>query len=365
MRILVAPDSFKGSADAAEVAESIGRGWSLERPEDEVVLLPMADGGEGTLDAFETAVPGSERRFLRVSGPTGEAVEASWLLLPDGTAVVELASTSGITLLAPDDLRPQDATTRGFGEAIADALAAGATRLLLAVGSSCSTDGGAGALEALGAVFRTAEGLPIEPGARGLATLATADLSGLPQLPESGAIVVSDVTNPLLGPNGAAAVFGRQKGASERDVVEMDAALARFASLVGGPTEAPGAGAAGGTGFGLLAWGATLEPGAELVATTIGLADAIRIADVAVTGEGRFDAQSKAGKVPSFVLAAAHGHDVPVLLVAGAIQASTDDFAAALSLTDLAGSSATAIADPLPYLERAGEILARDRRADP
>ncbi|BDZ48915.1 hypothetical protein GCM10025867_11560 [Frondihabitans sucicola] len=211
MRIIVAPDSFKGSADAAEVAAAIGRGWASVRPDDDVVPMPMADGGEGTLDAFEAAVPGAERRVLRVTGPLGDPVDAGWLLLPDGTAVVELASTSGITLLAEDDLRAQDATTRGFGEAVAGAIAAGASRLLLAVGSSCSTDGGAGALEALGAVFLTAEGAPIAPGARGLASLRSVDLTGLVALPKGGAVIVSDVSNPLLGPNGAAAVFGPQK----------------------------------------------------------------------------------------------------------------------------------------------------------
>ncbi|GAA4266264.1 glycerate kinase [Frondihabitans peucedani] len=358
MRIIVAPDSFKGSADAREAASAIAAGWSSARPGDELVLLPMADGGEGTLDAFEAAVPGSVRREVRVTGPLGDPVDASWLLLPDGTAVVELASTSGITLLDPDRLRAQDATTRGFGEAVADALAAGATRLLLAIGSSCSTDGGAGALQALGAELLTADGRPVGPGARGLAEIASVDLAGLAALPPRGAVVVSDVVNPLLGQLGAAAVFGPQKGATPDDMAAMETALARFAALVPGSAETPGAGAAGGTGFGLLAWGASLAPGAAVVAETVRLGDALRGADAVVTGEGRFDAQSAAGKVPSFVVAAARAASVPALLVAGSIESPTDDFAAAVSLTELAGSSAAAIAAPLPHLERAGALLA-------
>lgn len=364
MKLVVAPDSFKGSATAAEVAGALGRGWLSVRPGDEILPMPMADGGEGTLDAFQQAVPGAERRRLTVTGPVGDPVGASWLLLPDGTAVVELASTSGITLLGPRGLRPQDATTRGFGEAIAAALAAGASRLLLAVGSSCSTDGGAGALEALGAVFLTAGGSPIAPGARGLSSIGSADLSGLPPLPVRGAVVVSDVTNPLLGPLGAAAVFGPQKGAMADDVVSMDAGLTHFAELVSASPETPGAGAAGGTAFGLLAWGASIEPGASVVAAATGLADAIAGADAALTGEGRFDAQSSAGKVPSFVLAAAARADIPAFLVAGSIEADTGAFAASASLVDLAGSAAAAIAAPLPYLERAGADLARSAVGD-
>lgn len=363
MHILVAPDSFKGSADAGEVASAIARGWLSVSPADHATLAPMADGGEGTLDAFEAAVPGAERRPLTVTGPVGERVEASWLLLPDGTAVVELAATSGIELLGSDGLRAQDAGTRGFGEAIASALAAGASRLLLAVGSSCSTDGGAGALQALGAHLLDANGDDIGSGARGLAHVATADLTGLPELPARGAIVVSDVSNPLLGPTGAAAVFGPQKGATPDDIDVMDAALARFASLLAVDPSTPGAGAAGGTAFGLLAWGATIEAGAGVIAETIGLAETMASADVVITGEGRFDTQSAAGKAPTHVLDLARSSGARRMLVAGSIEADTSDFTAAVSLVELAGSVEAALADPIPWLERAGAVLADAARA--
>ncbi|MCU1529880.1 MAG: glycerate kinase [Frondihabitans sp.] len=362
MHIVVAPDSFKGSADASEVAAAISRGWLSVAPADRTTLAPMADGGEGTLDAFEASVPGAVRRRVTVTGPVGAPVDASWLLLPDGTAVVELASTSGITLLGPDGLQAQDAGTRGFGEAIASALAAGATRLLLAVGSSSSTDGGAGALQALGARILDADGHDIGPGSRGLAQVASVDLTGLAPLPERGAIVVSDVSNPLLGTTGAAAVFGPQKGATAADVTTMDAALARFAALLPVDPSTPGAGAAGGTAFGLLCWGATLEPGAAVIAETTGLRRAIATADVVITGEGRFDSQSAAGKAPTFVLGLAREAGARRMLVAGSIETDTEGFTAAVSLVDLAGSVERAVADPIPWLERAGARLAEAAR---
>ena len=201
--------------------------------------------------------------------------------------MVELASTSGIELLgSPPKLRPWDADTRGFGEAIAAALSHGVSRLLLGIGSSASTDGGAGMLTALGARFTDAAGRPIAPGARGLATVAHADLRDLAPLPPGGVTVLTDVTSPLLGPRGAAAVFGPQKGAAPGDIPLLDTALARLAELLGGDPDVPGSGAAGGTGFGLLAWGARLVPGAEAVAKLIDLPERIAAASLVITGEG-------------------------------------------------------------------------------
>ena len=359
-RIVLAPDSFKGTATATEAADALARGWRSVAPGDELVAKPTADGGEGTLDAFAAAVPRAVRVPVTVRGPDDRPTDAAWLRLPDGTAVVELALTSGITLLDP--LRPLDAHTFGFGEAIAAALDAGARRLLLAIGGSSSTDGGAGALAALGGVLVDADGAPIVPGARGLGTLAGVDLAGLRALPPEGALILSDVTNPLLGPAGAAAVFGPQKGATPAMVGAMDAALARLVRAVpGGAALAarPGAGAAGGTGFGLLAWGATMAGGSGAVADAIGLSSALEGADLVVTGEGRFDGQSAAGKVPSEVAARAAAAGVAVALVAGAIDADASGFAASASLTDLAGSGAAAMADPLRWLEAAGAALAR------
>ncbi|WP_448809086.1 glycerate kinase [Agromyces bauzanensis] len=359
-RVVIAPDSFKGTASAADAAAALAAGWRSVRPADEPVLLPMADGGEGTLDAFESAVPGARRVPVTVHGPVSELVATHWLLLPDGTAVVELAATSGITLLDP--LRPLDAHTLGFGEAIAAALGAGVTRLLLALGGSSSTDGGVGALAALGGRFLAAGNRPVKLGNRGLGTILRVDLSALRPLPPRGALILSDVTNPLLGEHGAAAVFGPQKGADAAMVEVLDENLARFAPRVpGGAALAlvPGAGAAGGTGFGLLVWGAEMGGGAELVAQTIGLAAAIDGADLVITGEGRFDGQSEAGKAPTVVAALARDAGVPTALVAGAITAEPRGFAASVALAELAGGGSAAMAEPLRWLQAAGAELAR------
>lgn len=371
--VVVAPDSFKGSATAAEVAEALGAGWHSVRPADTVAIAPTADGGEGTLDAFAVAVPGAQRRPVRVLGPSGEAVEAVWLALPDGVAVVELAATSGLGLLrAP---APFDAHTVGFGQAIAAALDAGATSLLLAIGGSASTDGGAGALTALGARLLDADGRPVAPGNRGLARLARVDLSGLRALPAGGARILSDVTSPLLGPDGAAAVFGPQKGATAEDVPLLDAGLARLAAVLEaaggggmpGPSDVsvaePGAGAAGGTGYGLRVWGATMAPGAAAVADALGLPERIAAADLVITGEGRYDSQSASGKAPEHVAALARRAGTPVLLAAGAITAEPHGFADAVALTDLAGGTDAALADPLRWARAAGAALA-SRLAD-
>lgn len=377
-RIVIAPDSFKGSATAAEVAAALGEGWRSVRPGDEIVLLPMADGGEGTLDAFAGAVPGAQRMPVTVTGPEGTVVEASWLLLPGagsapgGTghiAIVELASTCGIELLG-DRRRPMRASTFGLGEAIAAALrfenaGGGISRLIIGIGSSASTDGGAGLLTALGARFMDAAGRPIAHGGRGLADLAAADLSGLRPLPPGGVTVLSDVTNPLLGAHGAAAVFGPQKGATPDDVAQLDAGLARLAALLGLDPELPGSGAAGGAGAGLLAWGATLAPGAHAVAELIGLPQAVAGASIVITGEGSFDTQSAAGKVPAFVAALAAEADVPAALVAGRIAdgAPVARFTNAISLTDLAGSAEASLADPVHWLKVAGARLATSQES--
>ena len=355
--IVVAPDSFKGSATATEVTEAIIEGWSSVRALDVMVPLPMADGGEGTLEAFELAVPGSERRPVSVQGPDGRQVEAFWLALPDGTAVVELANTSGLSLVA--ELIPHDAHSAGFGQAIAAALDAGAERLLLAVGGSSSTDGGAGALVALGAVVADAGGAPVAPGNRGLHDVARVDLTGARQVPSGGVVVLGDVTNPLLGPDGAAAVFGPQKGASGADIDVLESGLERFAALLPTDPAAPGAGAAGGVGFGLLAWGATLSPGSRAVGEALGLPAAVSGASIVITGEGRFDSQTDGGKVVSYVQGLARTTDVPTLLVAGLIEADTQAFALSRSLTQLAGSQQEAIARPLPLLRRAAAELAQ------
>ncbi|RFA08294.1 glycerate kinase [Subtercola boreus] len=375
LQVVVAPDSFKGSATAVEVASAIGGGWSEARPGDTVVLAPMADGGEGTIDALALAIPGSKRMPITVTGPVGEPVEAEWLLIPGEesigtTGVVELANTSGITLLST--LAPMDAQTSGFGEAIVAALDHGVEKLLLAIGGSASTDGGVGALTALGARFLDPQGNPILPGGAGLADLVTVDFSGLRALPEGGAEIITDVTNPLLAVDGAAAVFGPQKGADMHQVAALDRSLAGLVRIVGqtavttrpreaarlADPEAPGSGAAGGTGYGLALWGAVIRSGAETVATAVGLERQIREADVVITGEGRFDSQSAAGKVPSFVVGLAEKHGTFPLLVAGSIEADPEEFAASVSLSELAGSPGAAMENPVSFLWAAGRALA-------
>jgi glycerate kinase len=367
LSVVIAPDSFKGSASAAVIARAIADGWTSVRPADRVIPAPMADGGEGTMDAFELAVPAATRIPVVVQGPDGTAVSTWWLLLPPteehpgGVGVVELAATSGITLL--ETLAPLDAHTLGFGQAIADALDHGVSRILLAIGGSASTDGGVGTLAALGGRFVDGQGRPIRLGNRGLGTLARVDLGGLRALPEGGAVILSDVTNPLLGPRGAAAVFGPQKGADEAQVLGLESGLARLERLMrtARPTvrgTAPGAGAAGGTGFGLIAWGAAMAPGAEAVGAALGLPSLVQRADVVVTGEGRFDSQSAAGKVPAYVADLARSAGVSALLVAGVIEADVDSFDDAVSLVELAGGVAAAVADPVRWARAAGARLA-------
>lgn len=367
-RIVLAPDSFKGSITAADAADALAAGWSDVAPDAEFVLRPMADGGEGTVAAFAAAVPGSIRMPVTVDGPAGVPVDAEWLLLPvsdeapGGTAVVDMASTSGIELL--DELRPWDADSSGFGQAIAAALDHGVSRLVLGIGSSASTDGGTGMLRALGARFVDASGAEVATGARGLPAIARVDLSGLRVA--SDVRVLTDVTNPLTGPRGAAAVFGPQKGLTDpADQQRTDAALAHLAKLLDLDAMTPSSGAAGGVGGALVAWGAQLLPGATEVAHLIGLAEAIADADIVVTGEGAYDGQSGDGKVPSYVASLASDAGVPALLAAGRIDEDSDTgiFASAVSLTGLAGSSASALADPARWLREAGAQLATHAQA--
>ncbi|WP_217180928.1 glycerate kinase [Streptomyces sp. AC495_CC817] len=365
-RVVVAPDSFKGTVTAVDAAAALAEGWASADPSAVFVHRPMADGGEGTVAAFAAAVPGAERMPIVVEGPAGDPVDTAWLLLPPtadapaGTAVVDLASTSGIELLT--ELRPWDADTTGLGQALAAALDHGVSQIVVGIGSSSSTDGGTGMLRSLGARFLDADGDPVARGARGLADIASVDLSALREAPSVR--VLTDVTNPLVGPRGAAAVFGPQKGLdAPGDIAAVDAALHRLAALLGLDPELPGAGAAGGTGAALVAWGAELAPGAAEVADLIGLDAAIAGADVVITGEGSYDGQSGDGKVPSFIAARAAAHGTRAMLVAGRITADADTtpFAASASLTEIAGSPESALAEPVRWLREAGAALAASR----
>ncbi|TAJ48765.1 MAG: glycerate kinase [Herbiconiux sp.] len=367
-RIVFAPDSFKGTASAAEMAAALADGWARVRAGDRLVLRPMADGGEGTIDAFAAAHPDTCHRVSTVQGPDGGTTHCAWLLLPGSIALVELASASGITLL--DELLPLTSHTVGFGEAIVAALDAGAGRLILAIGGSASSDGGAGVLTALGARLLDDNGNPVQPGNAGLAEIESIDLTALRPVPHGGAVVLSDVRNPLLGPHGAVAVFGAQKGITESLVETAELNLVRFAVKLAeagerhgidasrfDPTH-PGAGAAGGTGFGLRAWGAEIIDGAAEVAARIRLADAVAGADLVITGEGRYDTQSEHGKVPGLVRAVARAAGARCALVAGVVQAGTERFDAASSLAELAGSPSAARAEPVRWAREAGAALA-------
>jgi len=370
LRVVIAPDSFKGTADAGSVARALADGWRAVRPQDDLRCLPMADGGEGTLDAFAQARPGSIRMPVTVTGPDDRVFEAHWLLLPPGpedggqqTAVVELASTSGITLLHP--LRPLEAHSLGFGQAVRAALAHGVDRLLLAIGGSSSTDGGAGMLTALGARFLDGEGRTVPFGNIGLGEIDRVEFEALAELPRGGAVVVSDVVNPLLGRHGAVAVYGPQKGIGDGLARDAELRLARFAQFVederGTDPGIAGAGAAGGVGFGLLSWGADLVPGSAAVADELGLAEAITGADLVITGEGRYDHQSESGKTASYVRDAAAAAGARTALVAGAIDAAPRAFDEWLALTDVAGSRDAALAEPQRWLAEAARRLAAAR----
>ncbi|MEU6879075.1 glycerate kinase [Streptomyces sp. NPDC046712] len=289
MKVVFAPDSFKGTVTAADAARALADGWHSIRPDDHLTIRPMADGGEGTLAAVAAAHPVTS--LLRVggcTGPDGRTVDGEYALLPDGTAVVELATASGLPLMGPR-LAPLTATTRGTGEIIAAALDHGATRLLLGLGGSASTDGGTGLLHVLGLRLFDVAGAPLPDGGGALARAHRIECGGLRPAPPGGVQLLTDVTNPLLGPDGAAAVYGPQKGAGPEETARLEAGLTRLSELLGGAPERAGAGAAGGTAYGLAAtWGAAITPGAAAVADLLRLDEAIASADLVVTGEGRF-----------------------------------------------------------------------------
>lgn len=325
MKIVIAPDSFKESLSAPDVAAAIGRGWTSVHPAAQVLLRPMADGGEGTVDAV-LAATGGERRTAIVRGPLGDGVEAHWGWLGEGGAIIEMAAASGLHRVPQAERDATRTCSFGTGELIREALDAGATRITLGLGGSATNDGGAGLLRALGLRLLDADGEELAPGGAALAGLARIDRSGIdPRLAGVAFDVAADVDNPLCGSRGASHVFGPQKGASPAQVEALDAALQRYADVVAAElgedhSRQPGVGAAGGLGFAARAFlGARFRPGIELVAELAGLAEAVVGADLVITGEGRLDAQSLHGKTPVGVARIARSAGVPVIALAGSL----------------------------------------------
>ncbi|GHD36873.1 glycerate kinase [Streptomyces mirabilis] len=370
-RVLIAADKFKGSLTAVQVAERVMAGLRRVVPGVEVEALPVADGGDGTVDAAVAA--GFERREVRVAGPLGDELTAAFALRGD-TAVVEMAEASGLQRLPAGVFAPLTSSTYGSGELLRAALDAGARTIVFGVGGSATTDGGAGMLSALGARFVDAEGEPVAPGGAALSDVATADLSGLdPRLSSVDFVLASDVDNPLTGPKGAPAVYGPQKGASPDDVEILDAALGHFAAVLeksigSRATEyaaAPGAGAAGGIGYGALVLGARFRPGIEVMLDVLGFAPALERATLVITGEGSLDEQTLHGKAPAGVAAAARAAGKEVVAVCGRLALRPEALGRAgirraYPLTEVEPDIARCISDAGPILETVAQNIARD-----
>jgi len=368
-RVLLASDKFKGSLAATEVAEALAAGMRNVLPQLETVVLPVADGGDGTVAAAVSA--GYDKIIVDAVGPTGEPVRAPYALDRD-RAVVELAAVVGLNALPGGRLDPLGSSTYGLGLVIANAIRQGAGTIVLGLGGSASTDGGAGMVQALGARLQDASGHDLPPGGAALVDLAHLDLAPLRATSGSVKIIVaSDVDNPLLGPNGAAAVFGPQKGAGPQELETLERGMRHWSQLVSeatgrNDTERPGAGAAGGTGYAALALlNAEIRPGIELILDLINFDAHVVGADLVVTGEGSLDEQSLAGKAPIGVARAAARAGVPVVAVAGRLQLSSQrlqeaGISAAYALSDLEPDPARSIANASSLLRQLGAKIARD-----
>lgn len=326
MKIVIAPDSYKESLSATEVAQAIEKGFREIFPDAQYVSVPVADGGEGTVEAMIAATQGSEH-VARVTGPLGEKVNASWGMSGDGkTAFIEMAAASGLALVPPEKRNPLITTSRGTGELILHALESGARSIIIGIGGSATNDGGAGMVQALGARLCDANGTEIGYGGGSLNSLNSIDISGLdPRLKGCSIRVACDVTNPLLGENGASRIFGPQKGATEAHITELDRNLAHYADVIKKSLridvkDVPGAGAAGGMGAALMAFlGAELKSGIEIVTQALHLEEHIHDCTLVVTGEGRIDSQSIHGKVPVGVASVAKKYHKPVIGIAGSL----------------------------------------------
>jgi glycerate kinase len=362
MRVLIAPDKFKGSLTAVQATEAMAAGWRRVHPDHELDLAPMADGGDGTLDTLAHALQ-ARRVRRRVTGPLGDSVEAEFAIdeRPDEPlAVVEMARASGLSLVAESRRDPKRTTTRGTGELIRAAAHEGAPSILVCIGGSATNDGGAGMAQAVGIGLLDEHGHDLAPGGAALLRLARIDMGGVdPAVRRARIVAATDVDNPLTGPLGASAVYGPQKGATPEDVALLDRALAHLAAVIFRDLgldvrEVPGAGGAGGLGAGLVAFlGARLRPGVDVVMDAIRLEDRVRAADLVLTGEGRFDDQSLHGKVPAGVIRLAREHDRPVAVLCGQKEVEIEGVHVS-SLADRFGL-ASALSRPGPLLTQLSE----------
>ncbi len=370
MKIVLAPDSFKESMSAAEAAAAMTRGVRAVLPEAQCIEVPMADGGEGTAEALMAALDGSWRP-VNTSDALGRPIEAHYGLTPDGLAVIEVAAAVGIGLIEPSARNLLQATSLGLADLVRDALDQGATRLIVGLGGTVTSDGGAGLLRGLGAVWLDAEGAELAPRPQELVRLDRVDLTGLdPRLAGVLIELACDVTNPLVGPTGAAAVFGPQKGATPEQVPILDAVLTRIADALvtaGLPEvrERQGAGAAGGLGAAFLSLGATLREGVKVVAEAAGLDAAVQGADLVLTGEGSLDRQTLAGKTPAGVADVAARHGVPVIAFAGRLGEGAEEligrgFVSIHAITVEPFDLATALREGPVNLERAVAAVLRE-----
>jgi glycerate kinase len=354
-QILIAPDSFKGSATSAQVAEALAEGWKISRPQDEFVIAPFADGGEGTLDCIESVTPGSVRIPITVQGATGIQHQSSWLLVDSDIAVIEMAALCGITTV--DELDPLGAHSYGLGQAIKTALAdERVNEILIAVGGSASTDAGMGALSALGYRALDADGKELSLGGGDLHRLARIDIPAGLRKPDHGIKVLVDVQSPLTGIDGAAYIFGPQKGADVAQVQLLDVGLSHFLKVLNVEDRA-GFGAAGGVSCGLaVLLGASIVSGVSTIAELIGLKEKIMASDCVITGEGSFDDQSYRGKAVGYLLEMAKECERPVMIACGVNK--NEESPSILSLIELAPSLQSAITDSQRWLIECGKVLA-------
>ena len=371
MKILIAPDSFKNALSAPGVAKALRKGLLKVLPEAEITVVPMADGGEGTMESLIEATQGSFVH-VRVHDPLMREVDASFGITGDGnTAIIEMASASGIQLIRPEERDPWITSSYGTGELIRAALDRGCHTILIGIGGSATNDGGMGMARALGMEFTQVDGKPVSEGGGALGDVNRIDTSGLdPKVKNADIIVACDVTNPLTGPEGASQVYGPQKGAGDAMVNKLDGNLAHFAGIIREQLDLdveyiPGAGAAGGLGAGMLAFlGARLLEGFPVIAGMLGLEDKIRAADLVITGEGKLDAQTRFGKTPFGVGEIARRNGKPVIAVAGAIGEGAeilykDVFKAMFSILDGPIPLEEAISRTPELLEKAGQNIGR------